>query len=169
MSDHEEDPLIDAVARRLTTVTDDSGFRARVVSRLPPRVAVRRWRGSMVPAAVTAGLLAGVVGAVLVMREPRVSPTERQVAADVPAASLAQADVAASTDDAARAGMVVPVRRAPRQTMALSTIPTLPLLSTDPLLPMTDIQPAAITTPLLDVTPIATAPLVLAPLDGGKD
>ena len=170
MADHERDPVIDAVARRLTTVTDEPAFRARVVSRLPPRVDVARWPGWVAPAVVTICVLTGIGGVVRLMREPRLVPAEQVVVAPSTVNPMhVPAPAPAPVDRAAGAGTVVAARAAARPSMALSSAPALPLLETEPLVPMANIQPEPMATPLLDVTPIATAPLVLAPLDGGKD
>jgi hypothetical protein len=170
-----DDRLIDDVARELTAAEPHSTLRARVTSALDGKRQSVRWR-VIAPAAVAAGAAFAIAVNALLAWQTRSQPVPaensvRRVAA--PGAPLADAETPRPAQSPV-AGAVA-VSRPRRATSPEAVAPTAEelawqLRAVPPLAPPASpalgvLQPADAVAPLLDVTPLVTEPLELAPLD----
>ena len=156
-------PLIDDVARRMTDVVPPAELRARVVARLGDRPAP--WRAWM-PVAAAAAIVAVVAGVSVARRAP-------QLRTAAPLATASQT-VAGHTSPAALAAeniTAVPVRKARAvKSEAISAAEAawraraIPAIAVALPLVAEDIQPERLNVSLLELKPLVTAPVIVAPI-----
>ncbi|HEX5214508.1 MAG TPA: hypothetical protein VFV98_03545 [Vicinamibacterales bacterium] len=159
--------LIDDVARRMTDVAPPAELRARIVARLGDRPAP--WRAWM-PLAAAAAIVTAIVG-VSVARPapPRRTSTplaalSQTTAGNLPAAALIPANNTAMPIKPIRKKRparpeAISAAEAAWRARAIPAIAALAPLTTD------EIQPESLTVPLLELKPLVTLPVIVAPID----
>ena len=155
--------LIDDIARRMTDVTPPADLRARVVARLGDRPAP--WRAWM-PVTAAAAIVTVVVGVSVARRAPQPRTTTPLVAvSQTTAGHLSAAAPVAATATA------VPARK--KRSVKSETISAaeaawrvraIPAIAAAPPLTADDIQPQSLSVPLLELKPLVTLPVIVAPI-----
>jgi hypothetical protein len=172
------DDAIDRAVRDIMRRDPPAGFRGRVLSRLdaPSR------RTLLWPALATAGALAAVVLAVLVLRDAPPTPSQAgpQVAEHQPTPAPPRTDDARPVADVTLPAPEPPARRAPRAAplrtatfgprdgrVAAASLPlTAPAAATEPVIPPpADAEPDAALPPPIVIRPLsAPGPIEVAPI-----
>jgi len=155
--------LIDDVARRMTNVTPPAELRARVVARLGDRPAP--WR-AWVPLAAAAALVAAVAGVSVARRAPQLRTTT-----PLPAVSQTTAGNMSAAAQVPATATAVPARKKhPIKSETISAaeaawrVRAIPAIAAAPLLTADDIQPQSLSVPLLELKPLVTLPVIVAPI-----
>lgn len=169
-----DDRLIDDVARELTAAEPHSTLRARVTSALDGKRQSVRWR-VIAPAAVAAGAAFAIAVNALLAWQTRSQPVPAENSVRVAALGAPLADAESSRPAQSPVARAAAVSRPRRATSPEAVAPTAEELAwqsraVPPLAPPASPalgvgQPADAVAPLLDVTPLVTEPLELAPLD----
>ena len=168
-----DDRLIDDVARELTATELPAPLRAGVMSALDAQRPAVRWR-HVAPMAAAAAILAVAMNA-YVARLTR-QPVPAQAVAEVAAAPAPPANVNAepSAEPPVASPVTVVARRiglasrdgvAPTAEELAWQTRAVPPLAAPAALALAGSQPVATVAPLLDVTPLVTEPLDVAPLN----
>jgi hypothetical protein len=169
-----DERLIDDVARELTAAEPPSTFRARVTSALDRERPSARWR-VIAPATLAAGAALAIAAHALLARQTRSQPVPTEHAAQTVAAPRATLPDARTLPPAQAPGALAVASQPGRATLRDTVVLTAEALAwqsraVPPLAPpaapaLGGGQPAATVPPLLDVAPLVTVPLELAPLD----
>ena len=155
--------LIDDVARRMTDVAPPAGLRDRVVARLADRPAPWRPWLSVVAAAAIIAVVAGVTVA---RRTPQrstslpLAPASPAVASNTTSAPLVSATITATRVSKKRAAKSEVISAAETAWRARA----IPAIAAAPALVATDIQPETLSLSLLELKPLVTEPVIVAPI-----
>ena len=154
--------LIDDVARRMTNVTPSADLRARVVARLGDRPAP--WR-AWLPLVTAAALVTAVAGVSVARRGPQLRTTTPLLAVSQTTAGNMSAAQVPATATAVPARKKHPIKsetisaaEAAWRARAIPAIASAPTLTAD------DIQPQSLNVPLLELKPLVTLPVIVAPI-----
>jgi hypothetical protein len=155
--------LIDDVARRMTDVTPPAELRARVAARLGDRPAP--WRAWM-PLVTAAAIVTAVAGVSVARRAPQLRTTTplATVSQTLPGNTSTAALVSANNS-------TVPIKKKrPVKSETISAAEAawrtraIPAIAAAQPLTADDIQPQSLSVPLLELKPLVTLPVTVAPI-----
>ena len=167
MADHARltEPMLDEVARSLTSGDAPTSLRARVLERLPPIARVPWYRSALLNAGIAASVAALVIAGVLWSRHNAPPPVATSAVASNTALESSPSQHAATV-----ATNTSPISRRPARThREVVTVPGLPALEAPEALAIETIQPQRLSIAQLTVAPLVTEPLRVAGTDGGSE